>query len=235
MYDVRATAGLTEAILQVAPEPEEAGAGAAVAGVAAVRPAPIAILGVQGISPIQQYAFQDQIATGMLGYLNALEAQQNSGHSWRTSVYWPRVQSGANDPVLKPSALRLYRDDELTPDAPTSRVYDVYEGYWSPYSKGKTNVASLLNWLLSLTFLGTSSTARIPASWSKLFWDFGYILGALKLALLLLALALVAGSFAWSQFVALFLADPSKAPPFWEFAFDPLHQITALPWYAWFP
>ena len=36
-------------------------------------PKPIAIVGVHGISPIQQYAFQDQLATGMLSYLNAQE------------------------------------------------------------------------------------------------------------------------------------------------------------------
>jgi hypothetical protein len=235
MYEVRSTHGLTGDILAAEGPAEAAAAGTPAAARADSVPSPVAIVGIHGISPIQQYAFQDQLATGMLGYLNALEAEKQSGHTWFASVYWPRIVCSDKEVELKPSALRLYRDDERTPDAPTTPVYDVYEGYWSPYSKHKTNVVSLLRWLLGITFLGTSSTARIPAPWPKLLWDFGYIVGALAIALILLALAFVAGSFAWNEFAGLFLAgDPAQVPPFWRFAFDPLRQIQLLPWFAWF-
>ena len=226
MSNVRSNRGLTEDILAA----DGAQPGPAPAVVAA---RPIAVVGVHGISPIQQYAFQDQLAMGLLGYLNATEEVAKSGRTWLSTTYWPRVSKNPAHPVLKPSALRLYRDDERYPEAPTGRVYDVYEGYWSPFSKGKTNIASLLTWLLRCTFLATSSTARVPATWAKLFWDMGYLFCALAMVLVFLALAFVAGSFAWAHFAELFDRGARAAPSFTEFAFAPLAQIKALPWTGW--
>ncbi len=224
MSNVRSCQGLTEDILA---------AGGAQPDVPHSAAQPIAVVGVHGISPIQQYAFQDQLAMGLLGYLNAVEAVAKSGRTWFSTSYWPHVSSNPAHPVLKPSALRLYRDDEHDPERPTGRVYDVYEGYWSPYSKGKTNIASLLAWLLRCTFLATSSTARVPATWRKLFWDVGYLVAAIGIAIVCLALAFVAGSFAWSHFAELFDAAATARPSFLEFAFAPLAQIRILPWTGW--
>lgn len=92
----------------------------------------------------------------------------------------------------------------------------------------------MLRWLLTCSFLATSSTARIPAGWRKLGWDAGYVTAAFSLVFALLAAAALTGNFAWGRFVAMFAVDPQKAPTFWGFAFDPLGQIGALHWYGWF-
>jgi hypothetical protein len=263
MDNVRSSQGLTEELLKAG----VAGAGpkAAAAGASAVAEAPIAraaadvstrpiaIVGVHGISPIQQYGFQDQLAMGLLGYLNAVETAASSGRKWFSTTYWPRVSKKPSHPVLKPSALRLYRDDEKDPETPRGRVYDVYEGYWSPYSKGKTNIASLLTWLLRCTFLATSSTARVPATWKKLFWDVGYLFGAIFAAIVCLVLAVAAGGFAFLHFLSLLYSGPARvADPanleavqnampgmavnfdaFFRFLLNPLGELKLLPWTGW--
>ena len=226
MSNVRSCIGLTEDIVAAGvPQPDLAKA--------AVSARPIAVVGVHGISPIQRYGFQDQFAMGLLGYLNATEEVAKSGRTWLSTTYWPRVSKSPAHPVLKPSALRLYRDDERNPEAPAGRVYDVYEGYWSPFSKGKTTIVALLAWMLRCTFMATSSTARVPATWPKLFWDVGYLLSALAAALVFLALAFVAGSFAWAHFAELFDPGATARPAFLEFVFAPLSQIKALQWTGW--
>ncbi|HEY0381436.1 MAG TPA: hypothetical protein VGC72_04500 [Candidatus Elarobacter sp.] len=234
---MRSSQGLAEELLKagVTGAPAAAAAAAAPSAAAApVRTQPIAVVGVHGISPIQQYGFQDQLAMGLLGYLNAVETAAKSGRKWFSTTYWPRVSKKPSHPVLKPSALRLYRDDEKDPETPSSRVYDVYEGYWSPYSKGKTNIASLLTWLLRCTFLATSSTARVPATWQKLFWDVGYLFAAIFAAIVCLVLAFVTGTLAWRHFVQLFVGENgAPPPPFLEFAFNPLAQIKLLGATGW--
>jgi hypothetical protein len=152
----------------------------------------------------------------MLSYLNASETANGTGRNWKSMVYWPRTRNRDGAPVLKPSALRLYRD-EKQPDAPTTRVYDVYEGYWSPLSKNKTNVVSMLRWLLSATFLATSSTARILAMSPKLRWDFGYLLAVLAAIALLLARAVAAGLYGWHEFAGIVGDDPAHPPSFAHF------------------
>ena len=194
---------------------------------------PVAVVGVHGISPIQQYGFQDQLATGLLGYLNAVEVAAATGVVWVASPHWPQVGAGTKDAKLAPSALRLHRKDEPNPERPASRVYDVYEGYWSPYTKDKTNIASLLSWLLQATFLGTSSTARVPAGWRKLTWDLGYILTALVIAVACIVLAAIAANGAWAKLLALFPTGQPVKTGFFDFAFDPLHQLAALAPGAW--
>ncbi|HEV2737139.1 MAG TPA: hypothetical protein VGU66_01040 [Candidatus Elarobacter sp.] len=235
MYQATSSQGLTEALAGGVAQPT----------VTARRP--IAVVGVHGISPIQQYGFQDQLATGLLGYLNAVEQDAKSGRTWLSATYWPRVSKKPSRPEVKPSALRLYRDDEADPETPAGRVYDVYEGYWSPFSKGKTNIASLLTWLLRCTFLATSSTARVPATWSKLFWDVGYLFGAIFAAVVCLVLAVAAGGFAFLHFVSLLYSGPKglhtvqNAMPdiavgfhaFFRFLLHPLGGLKLLPWTGW--
>ena len=248
MSNVTSSKTLTEELLKagVAPEPAAADVTVSAEGKAAAAPAdggapprPIAIVGVHGISPIQQYGFQDQLATGLLGYLNALEQSTPSTRKWVATPYWPRQANDKSSPVLKPSALRLHCNDELDPENPRGRVYDVYEGYWSPYSKGKTNIAKLLAWLLNCTFLATSSTAKIPASWGKLRWDLSYVFGALFMVVVFLAIAFTAGTFAWGQFLAL-LGDAQNAHPLLDFAafaavvLHPITELKKLPSVGWF-
>lgn len=236
---VTSISGLRDAIAATLPASHTAVAAAASDAIAAppeasARRKPVAVIGVHGISPIQQYAFGDQLANALLGYLNAVETVAKSRRSWSATTYWPAVEPHASPDALRPTALRLYRDDEPNPDDPVTQVYDVYEGYWSPFSKGKSGVLTLLRWLLNSTFLATSSTARIPAAWRKLGWDAGFLLCAFGLVFGLLALAVLTGNFAWGRFVALFAVDPAKVPTFWGFAFDPLGQLGALRWYGWF-
>jgi hypothetical protein len=265
------------------------------ADAAAKTARPIAIVGVHGISPIQQFAFQDQLATGLLAYLNAHDrrtsadrrsptsgadpadesrsgtdrrtpqdrrsgAERRTGkprvpwyrrifgaraapehravqrriQRWTATPYWPRVSKRTEDPVLKPSALRLHLKAEAKPSEPTTQVYDVYEGYWSPFSKGKTNIASLGRWLLRCLFLANSATAQVPATREKLRWDLGYVFGALAVALLFFVVAVGTGLLAWTRFAALFPQSENAVPKsFWAIAANPFELSKALPWYAW--
>lgn len=196
----------------------------------AVRPSvqPFAIVGVHGIGKTQQYAFQDQLAAGLISYLDAREKNANSAHTWRSIVHWPEVEKSQGLPKLEPSALRVYRDDETTPENPTSPVYDVYEGYWAPLTKGKTNAASLLSWLVGCTFLATSSTARVPATFWKFAWDVGYALIAFLIGLAFFVGATVAASVAWFHFLAVFA--PNATTLKWEdLAARPISEFASLP------
>jgi hypothetical protein len=186
-----------------------------------------AIFAVHGISPIQRYAFQNQVALAFQSYLNSQEPFGTTT-PWKAVVHWPKVASDNADGSTnaRPSAMRLYRDGD-DPDAPQSRVYDVYEGYWSPFSKGKTNIASALQWLLNGTFLATSSTANIPCKPAKLRSDVTYIAVLLALAILGCTLAIGLGVAAW-----IFLAHivPSVSTiSYVAFVQDPLRTALKLP------
>src|SRR5947209_4023945 len=279
---VRSVRALGAELRQMVEPRAEAAYADAITAVVAGPPQPIALVGVHGISPSQQYAFQDQLATGLLAYLNARDdlrlgieyterrggedrrsaasappgPERRSGRDrrsgadrrtrtetraagdrrgvhprWAATPYWPRVSRHTEDPVLKPSALRLHLRTEKDHTQPTTQVYDVYEGYWSPLSKGKTNIVSALLWLLRITFLATSSTARVPATWGKLAWDLGYVFTALALVVGLFAGAAYAGLKAWTHFLALF--PQTNSPSFWTFAANPFASLGALPRYAW--
>jgi pimeloyl-ACP methyl ester carboxylesterase len=247
MYTVRSNHSLTAAIAEkLSPKQEPADEAFAIAavlpepGTPSVPAQPIAVVGIHGISPIQRYAFQDQLAGGLLSYLNANETATGSKRVWRPMAYWPHVGKKPGDPQLKPTALRLYRDDESNPEEPTTQVYDVYEGYWSPLSKGKTNIVALLQWLLRCTFLATSSTARIPATCKKLCWDAGYLMAALSLGLGSVIAAFVVGVFAWHQFTVIFIpiattvstSATSYVLSFSATAANPLSALTSLPFIA---
>jgi len=265
-------------------QPADVAAPERAADLVAEPPQPIAVVGVHGISPIQQYAFQDQLATGLLAYLNTRDdlrygvryEERRSGtdrrsdtpsappvpdrrsgkerrssndrrsktqpppiperrrlqQRWVATPYWPRVSKPTDEPVLKPSALRLHLRTETDQTRPKAQVYDVFEGYWSPLSKGKIRLPSAMLWLLRCTFLATSSTARIPATWQKLCWDLSYVFVALGIVLALFALAVFAGAWSWTNFLGLF--DPQKiVPSFWSFAANPFAWLGALPRFAW--
>jgi hypothetical protein len=87
--------------------------------------------------------------------------------------------------------------------------FDVFEGYWSPYTKHKTNIASLLTWLLNATFLATSSTARLPATWRKIGWDFGYIAAAILIAAVFAGLAVREAVVSWGTFQSIYTVPPA--------------------------
>jgi hypothetical protein len=184
----------------------------------------VAIFAVHGISPIQRYAFQDQVATTFQSYLNSREPV-GSGRTWNACVHWPRVAkedpSGSDN--VRPSALRIYRGNN--PDAPTDRIYDVYEGYWSPYSKGKTSIWSALRWLLNATFLATSSTANIPCRPAKLWSDIFYVVILFVGALLLCCAALALGFTAW-MFLSQMLPSTVTYQQLLE---DPFRTVFRLP------
>jgi hypothetical protein len=190
-----------------------------------------AVFVVHGISPIQRYAMQDQYADGLLGYLNACETSAGSGKTWTSSIYWPKAPS---DKELQPSAISIHLDgapaaaaaralgtaapSALPPlasaveDEAEGPTLDVYEGYWSPYTKNKTNITSLLTWLLNATFLATSSTSQLPARGRKIAWDFGYVIGVLLWAGLFVALAVRAAYVSWHNFQSIYqLAAPAGA------------------------
>jgi pimeloyl-ACP methyl ester carboxylesterase len=187
----------------------------------------VAVFAIHGISPIQQYAFQDQVALALESFLNS-QLSDTSTFTWKSVVHWPQVApSTSGEATVRPSALRIYRSDEEDPEKPENRVYDVYEGYWSPLSKGKTSIGSALRWLLNATFLGNSSTAAIPCTSRKLAFDLSYVTSLLVVALLACAAAFALGLFAW-QLLAGVLPSGSSVS-FEEFVNNPLQTAFRLP------
>lgn len=187
-----------------------------------------AVFAIHGISPTQRYAFQDQVAVAFQSYLNAQEQVTGSGFSWDAVVHWPRVGSGAAPASVRPSALRIYRSDENDPENPAGTIYDIYEGYWSPLSKGKTNIASALRWLLNSTFLASSSTASIPCDREKLMSDLRYVGKLLGVAVLALAVAILIGLGAWVMLMQT-LPSPNTNVTFWSILANPIGNALKLP------
>ncbi|MGA8795796.1 MAG: hypothetical protein WB526_01855 [Candidatus Cybelea sp.] len=186
----------------------------------------VAVFAIHGISPIQQYAFQDQVALALQSYLNS-QLPSGSTFTWLSIVHWPQVASqSADGATVRPTALRLYRSDDK-PEEPNHRVYDVYEGYWSPLSKGKTTIASALRWLLNGTFLGTSSTAAIPCSPGKLAFDLSYVISLLIVALFACAVALAFGYKAWTLLANVLPAGSNVT--FADLIQDPFRTAFKLP------
>ena len=178
-----------------------------------------AVFAVHGISPHQRYAFLDQVATKLQWFLNDNERETHSGYSWNAVVHWPHVAAQDGEAV-RPSALRIYRAD-LGADHPDGITYDVYEGYWSPLSKGRTNFASALRWLFNSTFLATSSTANIPCEWKKLRSDLVYVACLLGLVAAGLLVALLTGLWAWGVFIRGFVPLSSDTVTYWALLGNP--------------
>jgi hypothetical protein len=187
----------------------------------------VAVFAIHGISPIEQYAFQDQVALALESYLNS-QLPKDSIFTWQAVVHWPQVApSKSGEATVRPSALRIYRSDEKDPEDPKHRVYDVYEGYWSPLSKGKTTIASALRWLLNATFLGNSSTAAIPSTVGKLAFDLSYVISLLAVALMALAAAFVLGLVAWNLLIG--VLPPDTKVTFTDFVSNPFQTAFKLP------
>lgn len=186
----------------------------------------VAVFAIHGISPIQRYAFQDQVALALQSYLNASEPP-NSAITWKSIVHWPTVATDSSDEdvAVRPSALRLYQSDD-DPNVPARRVYDVYEGYWSPLSKGKANIASAAKWLLNATFLGNSNTANVPSSPGKLAFDLFYVAALMIAALLICAVAFWFGYEAWLALVGRLAVTHVQ---FVDFVQDPFHTLFKFP------
>lgn len=200
-------------------------------GVAAPAPKRHAVFVIHGISPTQQYAIQDQTAISLQSFLNAMERFNEVQRPWKATVHWPTVAPGADGASLKPSALRVHHADD-DPHAPHSTVYDVYEGYWSPLSKGKTTIASAMRWILNSTFLPTSSTARIPCTKRKAAWDLWYVAAILKFIAVMAVIGTLLAIAAWDRFIPLALpAGLASTLTLGKFAANPIGQaLTLEPW-----
>lgn len=190
-----------------------------------------AVFAVHGISPHQRYAFLDQVADALQSFLNDKEQAARSGHSWDIVVHWPRI-AAPDEETVKPSALRLYRNDD-SPTNPNGTTYDVYEGYWSPLSKGRTNFRSALKWLFNSTFLGTSSTAAIPGSWQKLKSDLTYVAILLGIVLGGALVALALGLWAWVLFIRTLTGGLSGSVSYWALLTNPIGTALQLPFLAY--
>ncbi len=166
----------------------------------------IAILAVHGVIPQQRYAFQDQVATALRDRLNAADGLPTTGQrpagrrgagsearsafraktpaGWEMDVVFPQVtlpeESTENwvkaDPVAveRPSIIRIHR--EPAEGGEPYDVYEVIEAYWSPIDKGKTNFASVLNWLVQTVFQPANTTARYTGWTVKALSDVRYVL-----------------------------------------------------------
>ncbi len=168
-----------------------------------IRPRRNAIFVIHGISPIQRYAIQDQFADGLFAFLSA------QGGAWKRATHWP--PNSANSDIT-PSAIRIYDATDGAGPETSPSAHDIYEGYWSPLSKGKTSFISALQWLFNMTFLASSSTADLPCNWNKLRWDAGYLSAGLGASVLLGAGAIVSAGVAWRTFTKVATGKAAQVP-----------------------
>src|ERR1700676_4635423 len=94
---VRSVRALSAELRQLTPAPPDVAALERDVDLVAKPPQPIAVVGIHGISPIQQYAFQDQFATGLLAYLNARD-------DLRYGVQYEDRRDGADRRAATPAA-----------------------------------------------------------------------------------------------------------------------------------
>jgi hypothetical protein len=140
-------------------------------------PLRIGIVAVHGVMPQIRYGFQDEVATNLC---RALNERKGAPGPWKMTVVLP--QNGSADAQDVPTISRVHHLDEPDPAAPMSDYFDVHEAYWSPLDKGKTNIASVLQWLVATIFAPFSAFARYREWPPKVGWDIGYILAGLLVA-----------------------------------------------------
>src|ERR1700680_3547541 len=100
-----------------------------------------AIVVIHGVSPHQRYEIQDAFGNGLCDALN----RTNGAKKWTKAILWPTMlKDDCSAADLHATAMRICPEGG-DPNAAT-HVYDVFEGYWSPIDKNRTNVAGVLNW-----------------------------------------------------------------------------------------
>jgi hypothetical protein len=165
----------------------------------------IAIVSTHGVLPIARYTYQNWVASALKDRLNA---RPGSG-SWTINVVFPQIGRAAGAPALEPTLVRVHRPDD-DPDAPTDDFFDVYEVYWSPFVRGKTNAGSVLCWLLRTALNPINTSARCREGPLKALFDAAFIGSALFIAAALFSIALIAVVSAYLNISEL-PADPEPA------------------------
>jgi hypothetical protein len=175
----------------------------------------VAIIAIHGIGPQQRYVMQDNVAEQLAKHL-----EKRVGGTWTRSVFYPKVNQQRDAAQSYASALRVAQQD-----GQAGPSFDVYEAYWSPIDKGKTNVRTVFGWLLKTLFVPLSTTARMPATFWKLVYD-----GAYTAIAMILTLGLFVGAVWLTVTGYVILApgrvEPVKMPSFvsamWTAATDPM-------------
>jgi hypothetical protein len=135
--------------------------------------------------------------------------------AWTMDVVFPKIpMSKIGDPVAatRASIVRVHDSRDKDATKPTGDYYDVIEAYWSPIDKGKTNVTSVLLWLLQVVLNPINTTARYGGSAAKARSDVLSVLAFLVVGLLAFAVVLIA----FGNALALTLAHinpPPGGPP----------------------
>ena len=111
-------------------------------------------------------------------------------------MVFPKTETPLTDPLKlaideSPTIVRLYQKQDADIENPQHTFFDVREAYWSPLDKGKTNVVSVLSWLLRTVFAPLNDTARYVERPQKAAWDIVFIGGAIVLGLLAFVFALL--------------------------------------------
>ncbi len=143
----------------------------------AKEPLRIGIVAVHGVMPQIRYGFQDEVATNLC---RALNCRNGAPGPWEMSVVLP--SNGTADAQDVPTISRVHIAGQ-DPASPTSDYFDVHEAYWSPLDKNKTNIASVLQWLVATIFAPFNDFARYREWPPKVGWDIGYILAGLLAAI----------------------------------------------------
>lgn len=170
----------------------------------------VAIVCVHGVAPHPRYEFQDQVSGLLCDRLNDVV----HGDRFVVDVINPGnvLRHGDEDP--QPTISRVHRQSDEDAGDPDGSYFDVMEAYWSPISKGRTSWLSVVNWILKIVFVPLNTTARYDATWKKQFFDYGYIGGALLLALALFVVSLTA---VWQSFLRVIAVTGLLSHPASEF------------------
>ncbi|MBV8171315.1 MAG: hypothetical protein JO219_05215 [Candidatus Eremiobacteraeota bacterium] len=165
-----------------------------------------AVIIVHGIGPLDRYQIQDQFAGELRDALNTEtddERRQRFGGEppprqgqWHADVIWPPVQRNQELEGVRPSAVRVHCDNRGV-DVLQEPCVDVFEAYWSPADKGRTNAFSVLTWLLRSIFSPVADT-RIAAPALKTAHDVAWVI---IIALLVPALAVLSLGSAYRAYL----------------------------------
>jgi len=177
-----------------------------------------AIVAVHGIGPAQRYALQNEVAENLAHLLPG---------TWEREPFFPPGKEQGNALECH-TALRVRpkgdRDDSS---------FDIYEAYWSPASKERTSILTVLKWLLNGIFAPLNSSTPLPASGKKLIFDLTFTIVAIALvaALPLAALSVLSLSYADDAASVLVHHDvPPVNAAWWFFSHPAMLRSGLNPW-----
>jgi hypothetical protein len=153
-----------------------------------------AIIAVHGVTPQQQYGFQDQVAAELKRRLN--NDPKAAPPDWTVDIIEPAQPAVAADKPPNPTLSRVYRSGE-TLTGPSTDYYDVIEAYWSPLDKVPIAFTTVLTWLFNTLIAPVNTTAYLHSEGKKTWFDITFVVLALTFVCVCLAATV------WALYTAL--------------------------------